>query len=295
MKTKPLVPASCGRKVACACALLLLAAKFQVSAQTIQAGIQSAISAGSNTETSASTISSAYVTAVLGGNAYLQDSSGGIYFYKGGTGTGDFGLTSANLGGMLTAVTGNGFVYFTGGTTPSTQFEYEPAAGGTTNTATAASMTTGTYANIPASFYTLQTTAQVNSAASQGSATAQGIQNQLVTLKNVTITPTGTASATTFTSGGTYTMTDTAGTATLFVNAASGIVGQAVPTGATNVSGVFQDYKGTSEIIPTGTYDFYTGASNFPLVPEPSSYVLLGCAGLVLILFARRQRVPKLN
>ena len=236
---------------------------------SIGAGIQSTINNG-GADTPGS-INSAYVTAVFGGNAYLQDATGGIYFYKGGTGTGDFGLTASSIGSQVTGLTGGGFDYF------GTQFEYEPDGGTEASTST----TAGTPQSIPASFYSSFTLTQFNSAAAQGSASAAGMQNQLLTIKNVTISGAGGTFAT-----GAYTLTDGSGnTGTLYVNAASGLIGAPIPTGAANFSGVFQDFKGTSELLPRGTYDVTTA------VPEPSSYVLMGLGGLTLVVASRRTKL----
>ena len=246
---------------------MLVGGAVATRAETISAGIASASATSPGT---AGTVDSAYVTAIFNTNAYIQDSTGGIYVYQGSkAGNPINGLT---VGTLLTTLGNGNFYYYTTGT----QFEYETA--NSTTFFTLASSSPGNTTNIPSSYYTPVTTAQVNSAADQGSATAEGIQNQLVTLKNVTITPTGTASAATFTSGGTYTLTDASGTAVLYINAASGIVGDTVPAVSTTVSGVFQDFKGTSEILPRFASDVAGSAA----VPEPSTEALL-CLGAVAL------------
>ncbi len=253
---------------------LFTGAAVSSRAGTVGAGIASTTATSGTAQ--AGTIDSAYVTAILGANAYIQDSTGGIYAFQAAkSGNPLNGLTV----GTLLMTLGNGsFQYYTAGT----QFEYETA--NSTTFFTLASSSPGNVTSIPANYYTTVTTAQVNSAADQGSATAQGIQNQLVTLKNVVITPTGTASATTFTSGGTYTLTDATGTAVFYINAASGLIGATVPAGASSVSGVFQDYKGTSEIIPRGTYDVTPNAA-----PEPSSLIACTLAAGAGVLGIRRR------
>ena len=246
---------------------MLVGGSIASRAETIAQGITSTTTASTPGSTVPGTIDSAYITAILGANAYLQDSTGGIYAYQASR-AGNM-LNGLTVGTLLTTLGNGSFQYFASGT----QFEYATANSSTN--LTLGSSTAGTYTTIPASYYSLVTTAALNSPADQGSATSQGIQNQLVRLRNVTITPVGTASATTFTSAGSYTLTDSTGTAILYVNAASGIVGTTIPTGPTTVSGVFQDFHGTSELIPRDTYDI--GA-----VPEPSTGALLGVGGLAL-------------
>ena len=250
---------------------LLVGGSVAARAETIAQGIASTTGAATPGSTVPGTIDSAYVTAIFNTNAYIQDSTGGIYAYQASrAGNSLNGLT---VGTLLTTLGNGSFQYYATGN----QFEY--ATANSTTNLTLGGSTAGTYASIPASYYSLVTTAGLNSAADQGSATSQGIQNQLVRLQNVTITAVGAADPGTFTSGGSYTLTDSAGSAILYVNAASAIVGTPVPTGTTTVSGIFQDFRGTSELLPRGTYDI--GA-----VPEPSTEALLGVGGVALGTFA---------
>ena len=253
---------------------LLVGGAVASRAETIAQGVASTTGAATPGTATAGTIDSAYVTGIFGTNAYVQDSTGGIYVYQGSKAGNP--LNGLTVGTLLTTLGNGSFQYYATGT----QFEYETANSSTFFTL--ASSSPGNISNIPASYYTTVTTTQLNSAADQGSATAQGIQNQLVTLNNVTILATGTASQATFTSGGTYTLTDAAGTATFYINAASGLVGSTVPVGATRVSGVFQDYKGASEVIPRATSDVAGSVA----VPEPSSEALLGVGGLAIAALA---------
>ena len=255
---------------------LLVGGAVASRAETIAQGVASTTGAATPGTATAGTIDSAYVTGIFGTNAYVQDSTGGIYVYQGSKAGNP--LNGLTVGTLLTTLGNGSFQYYATGT----QFEYATANASTFFTL--ASSSPGNISNIPSSYYTTVTTAQLNSAMDQGSATAQGIQNQLVTLNNVTITATGTASQATFTSGGTYTLTDTAGTATLYINAASGLVGSTVPAAATKVSGVFQDYKGGSEVIPRATSD--VAGSVAAAVPEPSSEAMLGAGGLALAALA---------
>jgi hypothetical protein len=112
-----------------------------------------------------------------------------------------------------------------------------------------------------------------------GTGASQGDQNQLFTFTNVTITPTGSASATTFTSGGTYTATDSNNnTSVIYINATdTAIIGAAIPTGPTTISGVLQDYKGAGELLPTF------------VVPEPATFAIMGLGAAFLGLRRRHK------
>ena len=263
---------------------LLTGVTAAAHAVTIAAGIASTPGASTPGAAKAGTVDSAFITAILGNNAYIQDGTGAIYAYQASkAGNPLNGLTA---GTMITNLGNGSFQYYATGT----QFEYETA--NATTLFTLGSSTPGTISSIPANYYTTVTTAQVNSTADQGSATSQGIQNQLVTLNNVVITPDPTTavpnpSATAFTSGGTYTLTDSTGTALFYINAASGAVGAAVPTGLAKVSGVFQDFHGTSEIIPRGTYDVTAVGT---AVPEPSSMAACALAAVAGVFGYRRRK-----
>jgi hypothetical protein len=68
----------------------------------------------------------------------------------------------------------------------------------------------------------------------------EAYESKLVKIKNVTITGTGTY--TSQSSG--YTITDSSGTATLYINkAVTGIIGQTIPTALVNITGIVSQYK----------------------------------------------------
>ena len=259
--------------VAATVGLTMTVAQVAQAQNTVQAGLLSCINnSGFYT---AGTMDNVYVTAVFGTNAYIQDSTGGIYLFKAGSAT--QGIAGLTIGTQITGLGNGGFYYYT----TAQQFEYEPATSSAAFSNTG--LLAGTYQSIPAAYYSPMTLSTFNSPDAQGSVTSQGMQNQLVTLSNVTISNAGGTFAT-----GAYTITDASGiTGTLYVNAASGVVGTTVPSGSVNVSGVFQNFHGTSELLPRGVFDLNA-------VPEPGAGVVLGFGLLGLVITLRRGKGVKL-
>lgn len=255
--------------IAAAGLLIITSAPVARAQNTIQAGLLSCVDNGGGF--TAGTIDTCYVTAVFGTNAYIQDSTGAIYLYKAGSAT--QGIQGLTVGSQINGLDNGGFYFYGTGQ----QFEYEPTTSSTAFTTTG--VLAGTYASIPASYYSALTLSTFNSPGAQGSSSDPGMQNQLVRLANVTISNAGGTFAT-----GAYTLTDASGhTATLYVNASSGVVGTPIPTGAVNASGVFQNFHGTSELLPRGTYDFAA-------VPEPAPTAFLALGALVLLAGGFRSR-----
>ena len=256
-------------------------------AETILQGLDSTTTTGT---TVPGTVDTAYITAVFGtASVFVQDSSGGIYIPYGAIASS--GLTGLTVGTQVTGLTGGGFEYY------STYNEFEYYAGKTTSTLTISGSTAGTASSIPSSYFMLSTVAGVlnNQGSSTGTSPATvtpGLQNQLVTLKNVTIeTSTGGAVSGNF-AAGKYLIVDSSSSSslTLYINSGdTDVIGTPIPTGPENVSGVFDEYSSTTqEIEPRGLYDFAAGTA----VPEPSSYLLSALtllAGGIGFLRHRRQ------
>lgn len=245
-------------------------------AVTIQQGLLS-ISASSPTTAVPATIDSAYVTAVFGNNAYIQDSSGAVYaFGASGTASGNGALKGMAIGTQVTGLTGGGFSYFTNAGGTNSQFQYTPSSSFTL-------ATTGTPASIPAAFYNLATLNTLNT--NQGGVNAgtntvtPGYQANLVTINNVTFTSsTGAAlpAGSTFAVNATYTITDSTGSAILYIYSSTAnpnsLVGKTIPTGAVTVSGIDAEFAGAPEIQPRGTFDIPAA------VPEPGTSALCALA-----------------
>ncbi len=266
-------------------AVSTLMASSALHAETILQGLDSTTASGT---TVPGTIDTAYITAVFGTNSvFVQDSSGGVYIPYGAIASS--GLTGLTVGTQVTGITGGGFEYY------STFNEFEYYAGKTTSSLTITGSTPGTAISIPSSYFMLSTVAGVlnNQGSSDGGSPAMvapGLQNQLVTLDNVTIqTSTGGAVSGNF-AVGKYRIVDSSSSnyLTLYINSGdTDVIGTPIPTGPENVSGVFDEFNTTQqEIEPRGLYDFTAGTA----VPEPSSH-LIGVLAIVGggIGFARRR------
>ena len=256
-----------------ACALLAEGAQ----AQTIAAAKASLLAASSSPIT-VSLTSNPVVTAVVATTAtnntlLLQDNTGAVEAFRVPT-----TLYTPTIGDTITATAA--FTSFHG------LFELTTTAPGYT-----AFSKTGTAALPAQSVFT--TTGLQN-----GSPVGQAQQSTLGTLSGVTITATGTAGTTTFSSGGTYNATDANGTALIFVGTGSPLIGQAVPTSAVNVFGYLGQFDSAATAFgpgaaSTNTYEIdpltisaVTGAA----APEPGALVAMLTGSGILGMAAIRRR-----
>ena len=240
---------------------LFTGAAADTHAETIQQGILS-ISASAPNNVVAGTVDSGYVTAIFGNAVFIQDATGGVYLQYGAeaaSGTFSAGpFYGMTVGTQFTALTGGGFNLYTN----YNEFQYK-------GTGTTTSTTTGSLSSIPVSYFTLTTTSGVvnNQGGTNGSTITQGLQNQLLTIKNATIlTSAGDAPAAgAVFAAGRYQLLDSTGTITLYISTGLDLIGQPIPTGNVTVSGVFQEYNSTTqELEPRAMADIQA-------VPEPSS------------------------
>ncbi len=260
------------------------AAATTTRAVTIKQGLLS-ISASAPATAVPATIDSAYVTAVFGTNAYIQDSTGAVYAFGGsGTTAGNGALKGLAIGTLVTGLTGGGFSYFTNAGGTNSQFEYTPSA----------SFTMSTTATIPASFFNVATINALNTnqgGVANGTVTP-GYQANLVTINNATFTSaTGAALAAgaVFAANTSYTLTDSTGSTVLYIYNSTAnpnsLVGKTIPTNAVTVSGIDAEFAGAPEIQPRGTFDIPSA------VPEPGTSVLCALGvGIGAALGLRRRR-----
>jgi hypothetical protein len=126
-----------------------------------------------------------------------------------------------------------------------------------------------------------------------GSTVGLAEQSTLGTLSGVTFTAPGT-----FASNGTYTVTNAAGSATIFVPSTdTAIIGTAIPTGTVNIYGYLGQYDASvtsTGFGPSGvsTNDYELDPLTISAAPEPSEFVslLLGVGVLGAIVARRRVR-----
>ena len=261
---------------------MLTGAAVATRAETIQQGLLS-ISASAPATAVPGTIDSAYVTAVFGNNAYIQDSTGAVYAFAGSGTSG--ALKGLAIGTQVTGLTGGGFSYFTNAGGTNSQFEYTPST----------SFTLSSTSTVPASFYQMVTlsTLSTNQGGVSGGTVTPGYQANLVTINNATITGAGgaaLAAGATFAANTTYSLTDSSGSAVIYIYNSTAnpnsLVGKTIPTGAVTVSGIDAEFAGAPEIQPRGTFDIPAA------VPEPgTNAVCLLAAGIGALWRLRRRQV----
>jgi hypothetical protein len=130
-----------------------------------------------------------------------------------------------------------------------------------------------------------------------GSTIGNAQQSTLGTLSGVSFTATGN-----FASGGTYTVSDANGSATIYVPSGDPIIGQAIPTGPANIYGYLGQYDTAATAFGSGSlsYNGYeldplsvTAAGGSAATPEPAALMSLLTGSGFLGLAAIRRRASR--
>ncbi|MGN6504814.1 MAG: PEP-CTERM sorting domain-containing protein [Tepidisphaeraceae bacterium] len=244
--------------------LALISALSLSSAATWGATIAD-VKLAAQTSGNTSTIDSAVVTYVLPKGILVQDATGAEEIYWGSAN--NTGYTPA-VGDVISA-TGNSAIF-------KGLYELESyASQGITLSITPSGATAPL--PTPATFTTIGLT--------NGSPIGLAQQSQLGTLANVSFSATGTFAV------GTYTVSDTAGSATVYLASGNALIGTAIPAGAVDVYGYLGQYDGAAATNTVSTNGYELNAVSITpaaATPEPAALGVLGLGSLAALRRRRR-------
>jgi hypothetical protein len=235
-------------------------------AQTVSAAKN--VDIASSTATPAASVTNAIVTQIVPGSGttataetfLLQDSTGALEVYKLPISS----TTYTPAVGDIVSVSGD-ITSFHG------LFELE-----TSGTTTVTASKTGTAVSLP------QPSVFTTPGLTNGSTVGNAQQSTLGNLSGVTFT----GATGSFASGVSYTVTNAAGSAIVYVGTGSPLIGQAIPTGLANVYGYLGQYDTAATTFGSGassTNGYELDPLSVTAAPEPSSVaaVLIGTGLLV--------------